>query len=153
MTARTVAKLAWSVPVFLLALTVHQAYTAVQLKKTIDQGTLTWAEVTRYERSDRKDVTEVELDLVVHLPDGSQFEREKLTLPYSIGHRVEADTLEVMVLQGAAQEIVIKDIGDTQVRIAWSNMAMSFIALVMAFSGVFFWNRMMPSPEVTPASV
>ncbi|MDA1028748.1 MAG: hypothetical protein O3B41_06815 [Bacteroidetes bacterium] len=153
MTARTVAKLAWSVPVFLLALTVHQAYTAVQLKKTMDQGTLTWAEVTRYERSDRKDVTEVELDLIVHLPDGSQFEREKLTLPYSIGHRVEADTLEVMVLQGAAQEIVIKDIGDTQVRIAWSNMAMSFIALVMAFSGVFAWNRMMRNPAVTPDSV
>jgi len=143
MSARTVAKLAWSVPVFLLALTVHQAFTAVQLKKTMDQGTLTWAEVTRYERSDRKDVTEVELDLIVHLPDGSQFVREKLALPYSIGHRVEADTLSVMVLQGATQEVVITEIGETQVKIAWSNMAMSFIALIMAFVGVFAWNKML----------
>ena len=143
MSARTVAKLAWSVPLFLLALTVHQAFTAVQLKETMDQGVSTWAEVTRYERSDRKDVTEVELDLIVHMPDGSQFVREKLALPYSIGHRVEVDTLQVRVLSGAAQEVVIQEIGLTQVHIAWSNFAMSLIAFAMSFIGVFSWNKML----------
>ena len=99
------------------------------------------AEVTRYERSDRKDVTHVELDLLVRMQDGTTLERTRMALPYSIGHRVEAESLNVTVLPGTGQEVVITQIGRTQARIAWSNGAMSFIAFLMAFLGVFSWNR------------
>lgn len=141
MNTRTVARLAWSLPLVLLGLTIHQAVTANNLRTTLDEGEAAVAEVTRYERSDRKDVTHVELDLLVHRADGTSFERNNLALPYSIGHRVEADSLNVTVLQGGGQEVVITEIGRTQISIAWSNAAMSLIAFLMAFAGVFSWNR------------
>jgi hypothetical protein len=141
MNASRIARLAWALPVLLLALTVHQAFTAYELQDTLDTGVAAMAEVTRYERSDRKDVTHVELDLRVHMPDGSTLEKTHLALPYSIGHRVEAESLAVTVHPGAAQEVVITAIGHTQVGIAWSNAGMSFIAFLMAFAGVFYWNR------------
>lgn len=141
MNASRVARLAWAVPVLLLALTLHQAYTAYEIQDTLDTGVQAMAEVTRYERSDRKDVTHVELDLLVHMPDGSTIEKTHMALPYSIGHRVEAESLAVIVHSGAAQEVVIKEIGHTQVSIAWSNAAMSLVAFLMAFAGVFYWNR------------
>ena len=147
MKVKTVARLAWSIPVLLLALTIYQVVTAVELRATMDEGVETWAEVTRYDRSDRKDVTKVEIDMIVHMPDGSQFERNKLTLPYSIGHRVESDTLTVMVLKGTVQEVVIKDIGETHIRIAWSNFGMSLIAFIIAFAGVLAWNRFQATRE------
>ncbi|HAY35892.1 MAG: hypothetical protein HOC28_08495 [Bacteroidetes Order II. Incertae sedis bacterium] len=147
MIVKKVARWAWLIPAILVALSAHQAYTAIQLQKTMDEGISTWAEVTRYDRSDRKDVTHVELDLIVHLPDGTEFERKNLTLPYSIGHRVQADTLQVKVLQGAAQEVVIEQISSTHVRIAWSNFVMSFIGFLMAFGLVFGWNRMLKRSE------
>jgi len=141
MTSRTVARVAWVIPAVIFLLSAHQVWTAISLRATLDEGEATWAEVTRYERSDRKDVTQVELDLLIHRADGSTFEHNRLALPYSIGHRVESDTLNVTILEGSSQEVVITDIGRTQVRIAWSNAAMSFIAFLMAFVGVFSWNR------------
>lgn len=141
MSSHLIARVAWVIPALLLALAIHQVSTAVNLARTLDNGEQAMAEVTRYERSDRKDVTHVELDLRVRLADGTVFERERLALPYSIGHRVEADSLEVTVLPGSGQEVVITQIGRTQVRIAWSNAAMSFIIFLMAFVGVFSWNR------------
>ncbi len=143
MNTRSVARIAWLIPALLAALTLHQTFTAFQLNRTLEEGTPAWAEVTRYDRSDRKDVTNVSLDLLVHLSDGSTFERKNLALPYSIGHRVESDTLQVTVLPGSGQEVVISEIGKTQVRIAGSNAAMSFIALIMAFVGVMAWNRLL----------
>ena len=143
MSVKTVARAAWFAPALLFALTLHQAYTAVQLDKTLTTGVETWAEVTRYDRSDRKDVTMVELDLLVHMPDGSTFERMNLTLPYSIGHRVEADTVAVRVLSGGSQEVVLQEIGATHVHIAWSNFGMSLIGFLIAFTGVFGWNKML----------
>ena len=141
MSSHLIARVAWVIPALLLALAIHQVSTAVNLARTLDNGEQAMAEVTRYERSDRKDVTHFELDLRVRLADGTVFERERLALPYSIGHRVEADSLEVTVLPGSGQEVVITQIGRTQVRIAWSNAAMSFIIFLMAFVGVFSWNR------------
>ena len=141
MNTRSVARVAWVIPVLLLLLTIHQVITAVDLRKTLDEGEQTYAEVLRYERSDRKDVTHVELDLRIHLADGSTFDHTHLALPYSIGHRVEADTLQVTVLPGADQDVVITQIGRTQISIAWSNAAMAFVAFLMAFAGVFSWNR------------
>ena len=134
---------AWIITSLVAALSLHQPFTAIQINRTLEEGSLTWAEVPRYERSDRNDVTNVSLDLLVHLSDGSTFERKNLALPYSIGHRVESDTLQVTVLLGSGQEVVISEIGKTQVRIASSNAAMSFIALIMAFVCVLAWNRLM----------
>ncbi len=147
MKTNPIARLAWIVPAALLFLTIHQTYTAVGLQKTLNEGVQTWAEVTHYERSDRKDVTYVSLDLRVHMPDGSVFEREGLTLPYSIGHRVQEDSVEVSVLPGSAQEVVFTEIGKTHVSIAWSNSAMSLIALIIALIGVVSWNRYLARKE------
>ena len=132
MSSNLVARVAWTVPAVLLLLSVHQIVTAVNLGRTLDEGEQAMAEVTRYERSDRKDVTHVELDLLVRMQDGTTLERTRMALPYSIGHRVEAESLNVTVLPGSGQEVVITQIGRTQARIAWSNGAMSFLAFLMA---------------------
>jgi len=143
MKTNPIARLAWIAPALLLFLTIHQFRTAVNLQTTLDEGTLAWAEITRYDRTDRKDVTYVSLDIRVRMPDGSFFERENLTLPYSIGHRVGTDSIQVKVSPGAGQEVVFSEIGKTHVSIAWSNTAMSFIALIIAFVAVFSWNRLL----------
>jgi len=141
MTIRTIARAAWILPVLLFGLTVHQGMTARSLNATLTEGEQAVAQVTRYERSDRKDVTHVSLDLTVELADGSIITKENLALPYSIGHRVEADSLDVRVLPGTAQEVVITSIGRTHVSIALSNALFAFVIFVMAFIGVRAWNR------------
>jgi hypothetical protein len=138
---RLIARIAWFIPVLLLALSLYEIDVARDLKATTESGQKVWADVTRYERSDRKDVTNVELDLDVHLPDGSLLRKEHMTLPYSIGHRVDKDSLEVFVLPGADQDVVIASISGTATSIAWSNAAMSFIAFLIAVAGVWSWNR------------
>ena len=137
----TVARISWLVPVLFFALAIYQTKVTIDLGRTVQYGTPAVAEVTRYERSDRKDVTHAELDLRIPLPDGTTLIREKLSLPYSIAHRVEKDTLHVRVLKGTGQEVVISSIVGTQRRIALSNVAMSFVAAMLAFAGVFAWNR------------
>lgn len=141
--ARRLARLAWIVPVALFLLGGHQAWTAVEIGRTMKLGEEALARVTRYERTDRKDVTQAELDLVVTLRDGSTITRERLALPYTVAHRVEADSLPVRVLRGAAQEIVLTDIAGTQRRIAWSNAAMSLVMALIALAGVVAWNRLL----------
>lgn len=136
-----VARVAWLVPAVLLLLTIHQGKAAKDLNDTLLKGEEARAEVTRYMRSDRKDVTQAELDLRVTLKDGSTLVHERLALPYTVAHRVEADFLDVRVMPGAAQEIVIVEIGPTQRRIALSNAGMAGIMLIMASIGVFYWNR------------
>lgn len=140
-TVRSIALVAWIVPVVLTLLGGHQVWTAIEIGRTLRLGEDATARVTRYERTDRKDVTQAELDLVVTLSDGSTITRNKLALPYSVAHRVEADSVQVRVLRGAAQEIVLTDIAGTQRRIAWSNAAMSFIMGLIALAGVVAWNR------------
>ena len=106
------------------------------------------ARVTRYDRTDRKDVTHAELDLEILLNDGTILVKEKLALPYTISHRVEEkDSLEVLLLPGASQEVVISSIVATQRRIALYNAVMSFMAFLIVLSAVFFWNRMLSRTE------
>ena len=142
-----VARIAFLVPLVLILLCAHQIKTALDLSRTRADGTLAQAHVLRYERSDRKDVTHVELDLEAMLPDGEMFVKERLALPYSIGHRVEEDSLAVLVLPGSAQEVVIASIIRTQISIAWSNAGMAFMAFLMAFVGVIAWNRFLNRPQ------
>lgn len=151
-TVRVIARLTWIVPLALLLLAGHQAKTAVDIGRTLAEGEAAVAEVTRYERSDRKDVTQAELDLRVRLADGSVLVREHLALPYTIAHRVEADSLPVRVLRGSGQEVVLSDIAGTQRRIAWSNAAMSLIMGLIALAGVVSWNRFLARREGADAS-
>ncbi|NNF03634.1 MAG: hypothetical protein HKN17_04125 [Rhodothermales bacterium] len=140
-TVRLIARTAWIIPAALLALSVYQVDVARDLQSTIDNGRKVWADVTRYERSDRKDVTHVEFDIEVPMPDGSTLRKERMTLPYSIGHRIEQDSVEVYVQPGSGQDVVIASVGGTHTSIAWSNAAMSFIAFLIALAGVWGWNR------------
>ena len=140
-TVRLIARISSVVPAALLALALYQVDVARDLQSTIDTGDRVWAEVTRYERSDRKDVTHVEFDLEAHMPAGTTLTKERMTLPYSIGHRIEEDSVEVYVRPGADQEVVIASISGTHISIAWSNAAMSFVAFLIALTGVWAWNR------------
>ncbi|GMQ80927.1 MAG: hypothetical protein BMS9Abin05_0356 [Rhodothermia bacterium] len=135
------ARIAWIVPLLLLFFSGYFTKVTIDLGRTAKDGISAVAEVTRYDRSDRKDITQAELDLRIPLPDGSTLVREKLSLPYSIAHRVEKDTLHVRVLKGSSQEVIISSIVGTQRRIAASNAIMTFIAMLMAFVAVFIWNR------------
>ena len=141
-TARFLARLAWIVPVLLFALGLYEARVAVDLAKTAREGVSAVAEVTRYERVDRQDITQAEVDLRIPMPDGGTLVRERLSLPYSIAHRVDKDTLHVRVLRDSGQEIVISSIVGTQRRIAASNAAMSLIAMVISLALVMAWNRL-----------
>lgn len=139
--SRLIARIVWVFPVILFLLAGHQLKTSLDLAATRSSGVLVWADVVRYERSDRKDVTMVELDLEAHMPDGSIYERNSLALPYSIGHRVDAESLQVRVDPAASQEVIIDSIARTQVLIARSNAVMALIAALMATWGVWAWNR------------
>ncbi|MFT4604994.1 MAG: hypothetical protein ACI9W4_001733 [Rhodothermales bacterium] len=140
--SRAVARIAWIVPVALFALTLQQAKVAKDLNHTLEQGQEAQARVLRYFRSDRKDVTHAEVDLQVVLADGSLKTWEKLALPYSVAHRIdERDSVEVRISLGSPQEVVIQEIGKTQLRIAMSNAAMVVVVFLMALVGVWAWNR------------
>ena len=137
------ARIAWGVPAILLFLTIQQTKVTIDLGRTMNEGMPAVAEVLRYDRTDRKDVTHAEIDLRVVFGDGSVIEKTQMALPYTIAHRVEdADSVDVLVFPGSSQEVVIASIVGTQQKIALYNIAMSFIAFVLAAVGVYFWNRM-----------
>lgn len=140
--SRAVARIAWIVPIAVFALTVQQVKVAKDLNHTLEQGEETQARVLRYFRSDRKDVTHAEVDLQVALADGSVKTWEHVALPYSIAHRIdEKDSVAVRVSLGSPQEVVIQEIGKTQLRIAMSNAGMALVIFLISFAGVFAWNR------------
>jgi hypothetical protein len=146
--AKYLARIAWGVPIVLLLLTIQQAKVTVDLGATMREGVPAVAEITRYDRTDRKDVTHAELDLRVKLPDGTLIEKEHLALPYTIAHRVEdTDSVDVLVFAGSSQEVVIASIVGTQQRIALYNIGMGFIAFVLAAVGVYYWNRMVDNDD------
>ena len=146
--ARYLARIAWAVPVVLILLTIHQAKVTIDLGTTIREGLPAVAEITRYDRTDRKDVTHAEVDLLVKFEDGTWIQKDRLALPYTIAHRIEdVDSVDVLVLAGTSQEVVIASIAGTQQRIALYNIGMGFIAFVLAAVGVFFWNRMLDNGD------
>ncbi|MBO6576845.1 MAG: hypothetical protein JJ896_14550 [Rhodothermales bacterium] len=141
-TSRLIARLFWIVPLALAALTTQQAMVYQNLGATLTNGEAAQAEVLRYFRSDRKDVTHAEIDLRVVLEDGTERTWQQLALPYSIAHRVDnSDSLAVRVNLGAPQEVVITEIGRTQRSIALSNMAMALVAFLITLVGAIEWNR------------
>ncbi len=138
------ARLAWVVPAGLLLLSWNQADVARDVRDTLRKGMPAVAEVLVYERIDRAEVTYGYVDLQVTRPDGSQFVREKMSLPHTLMHKLEGrETLDVRVVPGADQDIVIVSIAETQWRIAAVQAAIAFVASVMALAGVFAWNRLL----------
>lgn len=145
---RILAKLAWLVPVTLLALGVNQAKVALDLRTTLSDGMPAVAAVTEYERVDRADVTYGYVSLAVDLPGGSVLLREKMSLPYSLIQEVEGkDSLQVHVLPDGGQTVVIDMVAQTQWKIAAIQSGVSIVAACMALIGVLAWNR-----NIRPAS-
>ncbi len=136
-----VARLMWLVPILLLLLAFYQVKVSHDIRETLAAGEPAVAAVTRYTRVDRKDVTQAELDLRVTLADGTVLEREKLALPYSLAFLVERDTLDVLVLLGTGQEIVIRSVAASQSRIAALNAAICFVGFLLFGVAVGLWNR------------
>ena len=139
---RILARIAWAVPILLLALGVDQAKVALDLRTTLSEGTEAVARVTEYERVDRADVTYGYVRVEVPLRDGSLLSRDKLSLPYSLIQEIEGrDTLRVHVLPDGEQTIVIDEVVDTQWKIASIQSGISFLTALMALAGVIGWNR------------
>lgn len=144
---RLVARLAWVLPLFFLGLTVHQANVALDIRKTLDRGTLATAEVTEVHEENRVDVTFDWVSLRVPLEDGSVMVKDKLALPHSLVPLLKTEddepreTVDVRVDPGADQEVVILSVASTQWRIAAMNSAIGGVAFLIFAVGVFYWNR------------
>lgn len=150
MTSRSsilVARALWLFPAVLLLLTFYLADAALDLRETLMEGIPATAEITDFASSDRVDVTYDYVSLRAELPDGQVIAREQLSFPHSFAEILTGqETLEVRVLPGADQEIVIVRVGEQligrpQWRIAAIQAGMSFVAFLLAAAGVFAWNR------------
>ena len=146
------ARLAWVLPVFFVALSLHQGKVAYDLNDTKTSGTEAEAEVLETKVSRRVDVTFDYLSLRVPLPDGGTLTKEKMALPHSLAPALQdKKTLKVRVQPGAAREVVITEtigptrVVDTQARIATMNAAISLGAALLFGLGIFFWNRNLTS--------
>ena len=137
-----VFRIAWFIPLFLVALSVHQVWSGMELRTTLEQGEDAEAEVIEVFTTDRVDVTYDYVSLRVTLDDGTEIVREQLSLPHSLIDIVaDRETLDVRVLPGASQEIVITELASTQWRIAIVNAAMSFVLALLAMGGLWWWRH------------
>lgn len=140
-TSHLVARLMWLVPGLLLLLALNQTKVAFDLHRTLAEGTPAVAEVLEYDKTERADVTFSYVRLRVPLGEHRAIERT-LPLPLSLMPQVEdRETVNVLVLPGAAQEVVVAAIARPQWRMAAINAAMSFVGFLMLGAGVFAWNR------------
>lgn len=131
----------WLLPALLVLLTISQVKAALDLQRTLAEGTPAVAEVVDRYQTDRVDVTYAQIQLRITMPEGEVVERT-LPLPISLLPLVEGkDTVDVRVMEGAAQEVVIADIARPQWRMAAINAGVSLLGLVMLTIGVFAWNR------------
>ncbi len=145
-TLTNVARLLWLVPIALLLLGINQWMVALDLRDTLEQGEAATAEVLEFVKNDRPDIPFGYVSLKATLSDGSEIVQEKMALPYTLLPRVEhALTLDVRVVPGADQQIVITDIAQTQWKIAAMQAAICFGVMLMAGVGLFLWNRMLTS--------
>lgn len=143
-----VAQVAWLAPLLLFGLSLHQGKVVYDLHTTKVNGTPTTADVLEIQKGERSDVTHDYVSLRGELPDGSSFERSKLSLPHGIvPPLLDRETLDVRVQKGASIPIVITEpigstpVVDTQMRIAGLNGLMSLGGALLFGLGVWFWNR------------
>ncbi len=141
-----IARLLWAVPISLLLLAVHQLKVGFDLRNTLVEGELLSAEVTGYDRVDRKDITHGHVSLAIPMKDGSMLEKSEMPLPYSLLHRVEGkERLDVYVLPGSAQEVVIQLVANAQWKMAVIQSSMALVAALIALLGVVAWQRYLKS--------
>lgn len=132
----------WILPAILLVLGVYQVNVALDIRTTLHEGQLAQAEVIDAEVSGRADVTYDYISLRARLDDGTVIEREKMSLPHTIAKDLEGTTtLEVRVLPGSDQPVVVAELGRAHWRIAAINALMCAVGVVMLTAGVFAWNR------------
>lgn len=140
----------WILPALLLVLAINQAKVARDIRHTLEQGLPAVAEITNAQKVNRADVTYDYVDLRVMLESGQVLTKEALSLPHSMFPLVENQkTVEVRVLPGAAQEVVIASTGGPEARLiarpqwrlAAINAAISCIAFFLFAAGIFAWNR------------
>ncbi|MEM1127822.1 MAG: DUF3592 domain-containing protein [Bacteroidota bacterium] len=136
------ARLAWLAPALLLFLSINQVLVTQDLRHTLREGTPATAEITEVDISGRSDVTGDFINLRVPLADGTVLVKERMPLPHSLAPLVVEQTeVAVLVAPGAALDVVIQDIAETQWRIALIQAFMSFGAFMMVGLGVLAWNR------------
>lgn len=138
----TVSRVLWLVPVALVLLAANQLKVGFDLRQTLMEGESAAAAVTAFDRVDRADVTFGYVSLRIPMADGSVLIRDEMPLPYSLLHRIEGrDSLDVLVLRGAAQEVIIELVAAAQWRLALIQSAMAFVAALMAMAGLLAWGR------------
>lgn len=139
-----VSRFLWIVPAILLFLCINQAKVAVDIKHTLENGAESIANVLELRVNDRVDIPFGYVSLQVPLEDGTDLVQEKMSLPYTlIPHVQNKETLDVHVLVGASQQIVISQIASTQWKMAAMQSAMCLVGFIMAAVGVFLWNRLL----------
>ncbi len=141
-TSSLIARLLWLAPALLLFLTVNQIKVALDLRYTLENGIAATAEIMDFESTDRVEISYDYVSLRVRLADGRVIEHERMSLPHSFVPLIEGKkTVDVRVLPGAAQEIIIASVGRAHWRLAAINAVMCFVGFVLLAVGVFAWNR------------
>lgn len=138
--SRFVARLLWIFPAILLFLTINQIKVALDVRETLNRGVPRTAEVVEIYKTNRVDVTYGYVQLRVPT-DGGVIER-RLSMSISLLPELAGkDSVEVRLLAGEDQEIVVTAVARTQWRMAAINSAMSFVGLILLTIGVGAWNR------------
>lgn len=152
---RLVAGLLWIFPAILLFLTVNQTKVALDLRDTLARGVPATAEVVEIYQTNRVDVTYGYVRLRVPTDDGMM--ERRLSMSVSLLPALEGqDSLDVRLLPGEDQDIVITAIARPQWQMAAINGGISFVGLILATIGVLAWNRYLrrkgdPAERVEPS--
>ena len=137
-----VARILWVLPALLFVLTIHQIDVALDLHETLTRGTPAVAEVTEFRTTNRAEIKFDEIGLRATLPDGRVVEQAHMSIPHSFAQELAGrQTLDVRVLPGADQPLVIASLGRAHWRMAAINAAMSALGFVLLAFGVGAWNR------------
>ena len=111
---------------------------ASDIKYTLENGSDKVANVLELRVNDRVDIPFGYVSLQVPLDDGTELVQEKMALPYTLIPQVQyQETLDVHVLIGASQQIVISQIASTQWKMAALQSSMCLVGFLMSAVGVF----------------
>lgn len=139
---RIIARILWVLPAILFFLIFHQAYSALEIRKTLVEGEPAIAQVLEFESSSRSEISYDYLSIRVPLADGRVIEKDHMSLPHTLVPVIEGrDELAVRVRPGARQEVVIEEIGSMHWKLALMNMAMSLFGFILLSVAIFAWNR------------
>ena len=134
------ARLLWIFPAILLFLAINQVKVALDLRETLNRGVPVTAEVVEIYKTNRADVTYGYIQLRIPTADGVV--ERRLSMPLSLLHALDgSDSLEVRLLPGEDQEIVVAAVARPQWHMAAINGALSLMGMVLLTIGVAAWNR------------